>query len=76
MTEPTSLRRDPYALAYKYWDYIRETPRRKYERLNPYYENLLANQLDPDPEEMDDRSRASSSGWTRKVWDDTWEPQM
>jgi hypothetical protein len=58
MTEPTSLRRDPYALAYKYWDYIRETPRRKYERLNPYYENLLANQLDPDPEEMDDRSRA------------------
>lgn len=58
MTASTNLRNDPYALAYRYFDYIRENPRRKRERLNPYYENLLANQPDPDPEDRDDRSRA------------------
>jgi hypothetical protein len=58
MPESTALRSDPYALAYRYWDYIRDNPRRKREGLNPYYENLLANQPEPDEEDKDDRSCA------------------
>lgn len=58
MSEGTTPRSDPYALAYRYFDYIRNNPRRKRERLNPYYENLLANQPEPDEEDKDDRSRA------------------
>jgi hypothetical protein len=57
MTED-SLRKDSYVLAHKYWDYMIEHPRRRRENCNPYYQNLLANQPDPDPEASDDRSRA------------------
>lgn len=58
MSENKPLRNDPYALAYRYHDSMRENLRGKRERLNPYYENLLANQPDPDEEDEDDRSRA------------------
>jgi hypothetical protein len=58
MAEEPPLRTDPYVLAYRYWEYMVEHPRRKREELNPYYVNLLANQPDPDPDAMDDRSRA------------------
>ncbi|KAF2828863.1 hypothetical protein CC86DRAFT_438355 [Ophiobolus disseminans] len=58
MAKHSSHRYDPYALAHKYWEYIREKPRRKRENLNPYYEKLLAKQPDPAEEETDDRSRA------------------
>lgn len=58
MPESTDLRSDSYALAYRYWDYIRDHPRQKRERLNPYYENLLANQSEADKEDKDDHSRA------------------
>ncbi|KAH6409786.1 hypothetical protein HBI14_153410 [Parastagonospora nodorum] len=58
MEQHTSLRADPYILAYRYWDYMKEHPRRKNEKLNLYYERLLANQPSPDPAATDDRSRA------------------
>jgi|TARA_R110002003_G_scaffold55_5_gene4969 hypothetical protein len=58
MANKSSLRKDPYVLAYRYWDYMIEHPRRKRENLNPYYEKLLANQPDPDKDATDDRSRA------------------
>ena len=58
MAELPPLRRDLYVLAYRYWDYMTENPRRRRERCNPYYENLLANQPDPDVDATDDRSRA------------------
>lgn len=57
MEQKKSLRTDPYILAYRYWDYVKEHPRRKTEKLNFYYERLLANQPSPDPEATDDRSR-------------------
>ena len=58
MMEQLSLRTDPYVLAYRYWEYMSEHPRRKRENLNPYYSNLLANQPNPDPEATDGRARA------------------
>jgi hypothetical protein len=58
MAQKPPLRTDPYVLAYRYWEYMEQHPRRMRERLNPYYENLLANQPDPDPDATDDRSRA------------------
>ena len=42
------LRKDPYALAYRNVDYMTEDPKRFQEKCNPYYEKLLANQLEPD----------------------------
>lgn len=51
-------RKDPYVLAFRYWAYMKETPRRHRENLNPYYEKLLANQPDPDDDATDDRSHA------------------
>jgi hypothetical protein len=38
------LLKDPYALAYRYVDYMDENPKRIQEKCNPYYERLLANQ--------------------------------
>lgn len=58
MPKLQSLRKDPYVLAYRYWDYMAIFPRRRRENCNQYYQNLLANQPDPDPEAKDDRSRA------------------
>ncbi|KAF1842586.1 uncharacterized protein K460DRAFT_409988 [Cucurbitaria berberidis CBS 394.84] len=58
MAKLPSLHKDPYVLAYKYWDYLTENPRLRRESCNPYYENLLANQPDPDGDATDDRSRA------------------
>jgi hypothetical protein len=57
-----SFRQDPYILAYRYRDYMEKHPMRKSlgdkQRLNQYYQNLLANQPEPDPDATDDRSRA------------------
>lgn len=53
-----SLRKDPYVLAHRYQEYMKGYPRRVFEKSNPYFEKLLANQPDPDPEAKDDRSRA------------------
>ncbi|KAH7356263.1 hypothetical protein BKA66DRAFT_428601 [Pyrenochaeta sp. MPI-SDFR-AT-0127] len=58
MTQVPPLRKDSYVLAYRYWDYMRETPRRHRENCNPYYEKLLANQPVPEENAMDDYSRA------------------
>lgn len=58
ITDIQSLREDFYVLACRYWDYITEHPRRKLENLNKYYENLLANQPEPEPGATDERSRA------------------
>jgi hypothetical protein len=58
LAEKFALRNDPYALAHRYWDYLEQHPRRKLERINPYYENLLANRPNPDPDAKDDLSRA------------------
>lgn len=59
MTEPSNLCEDPqYVLAYRYWDFMIEHPRMKRERFNPYYEKLLANQPEREPDATDDRSRA------------------
>jgi hypothetical protein len=58
MMDKTSPRNDPYVLAYRYWEYMTEHPRRKRQLYNPYYEQLLANQPDPKPNATDDRSRA------------------
>jgi hypothetical protein len=58
MADVSSLSEDPYVLAHRYWDYMREHPRRFRERLNPYYEKLLANQPDTDRDATDPRSRA------------------
>ncbi|CAI6340501.1 unnamed protein product [Periconia digitata] len=52
------LSRDPYALAYRYHEFMLERPMRHREELNPYYLNLLANQPDPPAKAMDPRSRA------------------
>jgi hypothetical protein len=56
--ESTCLGKDPYALAYRYWEYMTEYQKRQSERKNPYDEKLLANQPDPEPDATDDRSRA------------------
>lgn len=54
-----SLRTDPYVLAYRYWDYMEEHPRRTHvENFNPYLANLLANSPDPDPEDKSGTARA------------------
>jgi hypothetical protein len=58
MEQIPSLRTDPYALAYRYREYMSKNPRRKRENLNTYYEKLLANQPDPQPDATDERSRA------------------
>jgi hypothetical protein len=58
MADKSSLSTDLYVLAHRYWDYMLEHPRRRRENLNPYYENLLANQPDPDRGATDGRSRA------------------
>lgn len=55
------MQRDPCVLAYRYRDYmekhlIRHPTCRQYS--NDYYENLLANQPEPEPDATDDRSRA------------------
>ncbi|KAF1921248.1 hypothetical protein BDU57DRAFT_410237, partial [Ampelomyces quisqualis] len=52
------LATDPYVLAYRYWDYMKEHPRRRREDLNPYWSNLLANQPDPHPEATNGTARA------------------
>ncbi|KAF1948024.1 hypothetical protein EJ02DRAFT_429764 [Clathrospora elynae] len=57
MIDLPPLREDPYALAYRYWDYMVKPPRRFRENCNPYYEKLLANQPEPAPDATDDRSR-------------------
>ncbi|KAJ4305399.1 hypothetical protein N0V90_000930 [Kalmusia sp. IMI 367209] len=50
--------KEPYVLAHKYREYMKERPIRRGEVANPYYERLLANHEDP-PKEADDRlSRA------------------
>ena len=48
----------PYAQAYRYWDYMTDSPKQFLEKCNPYYEKLLANQPEPAADAMDDRSRA------------------
>jgi hypothetical protein len=53
-----TLRTDPYSLAYRYVDYMKAHQMRHRQDFNQYYENLLANQPDPGPDAMDDRSRA------------------
>jgi hypothetical protein len=58
MTEPMSLHKDPYVLAHRYREYMKEKPRARLERCNPYYEKLLANLPDPDIQATDNRSRA------------------
>ncbi|KAF1351601.1 hypothetical protein EJ07DRAFT_68322, partial [Lizonia empirigonia] len=58
----TSLRRDPYSLAYRYVEYMRAYRMRQglgdRQDFNKYYEKLLANQPEPNPDATDDRSRA------------------
>lgn len=57
-----AYRQDPYILAYHYRDYVKKNPLRhgigNKQRLNQYYQNLLANQPEPDRDATDDRSRA------------------
>lgn len=57
-TKKLPIRADPYALAYGYWEYLAETPKRKGEHFNPYYKSLLANQPDPHVDSSTDRARA------------------
>ncbi|CAA9966747.1 hypothetical protein PTMSG1_10106 [Pyrenophora teres f. maculata] len=52
------LHNDPYALAYRYREYMSRYPTRFLQYSNPYYEKLLANFPEPDPDATDDRSRA------------------
>lgn len=60
--ELKALQRDPYVLAYRYKEYMEQHPTRHQlegrQFVNRYYENLLANQPEPDLEATDDRSRA------------------
>ncbi|EOA82967.1 uncharacterized protein SETTUDRAFT_96433 [Exserohilum turcica Et28A] len=58
MSELPPLRKDPYALAYRYKEYMTKYPRRRKESRNPYYDKLLANLPDPAEDAMDNRSRA------------------
>ncbi|KAI8936811.1 hypothetical protein NX059_006051 [Plenodomus lindquistii] len=58
MVNPPPLYKDPYVLAYRYWEYMNDNPRRHRELCNQYYEKLLANQPDPEKEATDDKSRA------------------
>lgn len=57
-----SFRQDPYILAHCYSDYMKKHPIRQglgdKQTLNQYYEKLLANQPEPDPDATDDRLRA------------------
>ncbi|KAH7401134.1 hypothetical protein DE146DRAFT_655060 [Phaeosphaeria sp. MPI-PUGE-AT-0046c] len=57
-TKQPNLTADPYVLAHRYWEYLAENPRRKGEKWNTYYSNLLANQPDPHVDSMTDRARA------------------
>lgn len=57
-TTRSILRAEPYILAHRYWEYLAENPRRKGERWNSYYANLLANQPDPHKDSTTDRARA------------------
>lgn len=57
-TGPNPTLQDPYALAYRYKEYMEEKPKRFTERLNLSYENLLANQREPPENAMDGTSRA------------------
>jgi hypothetical protein len=52
------LSKDPYVLAYRYSEVMREKPKRWRDNLNPYYENLLANQPVPPEDATDAKSRA------------------
>jgi hypothetical protein len=60
--ELKALQRDPYVLAYRYTEYMEQHPMRHQlegrQFVNRYYENLLANQPEPDLEATDNRSRA------------------
>ncbi|PSN67477.1 hypothetical protein BS50DRAFT_392715 [Corynespora cassiicola Philippines] len=49
---------DPYALAYRYQEYLKRKPLRRREAKNSYYENLLANQPNPPKDDESSRSRA------------------
>jgi hypothetical protein len=52
------LSKDAYVLAYRYSELMRERPKRWRDRVNPYYENLLANQPDAPQDATDAKSRA------------------
>ncbi|KAA8615860.1 hypothetical protein PtrSN002B_003380 [Pyrenophora tritici-repentis] len=52
------LDKDPYALAYRYNEYMEQYPLHFLQHRNPYYKKLLANLPDPRPDAMADRSRA------------------
>lgn len=60
--ELKALQRDPYVLAHRYTEYMEQHPMRHQlegrQFVNRYYENLLANQPEPDLEATDKRSRA------------------
>lgn len=60
--EAKVLQQDSYILAYRYRDYMEKYPLQSLQsgpqRFNDYYENLLANQEEPEPDATDDRSRA------------------
>ena len=58
MAVETAVNKDPYALAYRYPEFMTEKPKRRGEQFNPYYESLLANQPDPADKDMDPKSRA------------------
>ncbi|PVI04856.1 hypothetical protein DM02DRAFT_689769 [Periconia macrospinosa] len=58
MTTSPALSSDPYALAYRYDEFMLEKPKRRREENNPYYESLLANQPDPPVDATDPLSRA------------------
>jgi len=52
------LSKDAYVLAYRYSEFMREKPKRRRDHVNPYHENLLANQPDPPKDATDAKSRA------------------
>ncbi|KAF2852807.1 hypothetical protein T440DRAFT_466383 [Plenodomus tracheiphilus IPT5] len=58
MPQIPPLQKDPYIVAYRYWEYVAKNPGRPRELCNQYYERLLANQQDPKAEATDDKSRA------------------
>jgi hypothetical protein len=57
-TQKLHIRADPYALAYRYSEYLAEHPKRMRDEYNPYYKSLLANQPDPRVDSTTDRARA------------------
>lgn len=58
MSKFPTLQKDPYVLAYRYAEYMKEYPPRSRQGLNQYYQKLLANQPDPDKDATDSHSRA------------------